>query len=98
MSARDLTAQDTSIPAAADVVDDQRAAVLRELFAEVLEMPGVGIDDDFFDLGGHSLLLLRLIGRIRTRLGVEVSFRDLFQGPTVSALLARIDARETDTH
>lgn len=91
MLMRRLDSVDVEAPVAPD-----RSAVLCELFAEVLNLPTVGVDDDLFDLGGHSLLLVRLIGRIRTRLGIEVGFRDLFQASTVNSLLRRIDARAAE--
>jgi thioesterase domain-containing protein/acyl carrier protein len=59
---------------------------LAALFAEVLGVPRVGIDDGFFDLGGHSLSATRLVARIRAELSVEVPIRAVFDAPTVSQL------------
>ncbi len=59
------------------------------VWQDLLGLERVGLDDNFFDLGGHSLLMVRLRSRLRDVLGVEPSIIDLFQFPTVSAQAKR---------
>ncbi|MBM7169140.1 AMP-binding protein [Streptomyces sp. G44] len=65
---------------------DETERILAAAFAEVLELDRVGIDEDFFDLGGNSLRAIRLVGLIRSELNQEVSIRRLFAARTVTGL------------
>ncbi|HEX2078241.1 MAG TPA: amino acid adenylation domain-containing protein [Longimicrobium sp.] len=69
---------------------DETERAIAEIWREALGVEQVGVDDNFFDLGGHSLLLVRVHGRIREALGPEVTVVELFQHPTVGALAARL--------
>ncbi len=53
-------------------------------------MPRVGIEQNFFDLGGHSLLLARVHGLLRERLKLDISMVELFCYPTVGSLAASL--------
>ncbi|MFD9607732.1 condensation domain-containing protein, partial [Streptomyces sp. NPDC059970] len=66
--------------------------ILRGLFAQVLDLDEVGLDDNFFALGGHSLLVSRLIARVRSTLGVELGVRTVFRNPTVASLVQALEA------
>ncbi|MCX4820171.1 amino acid adenylation domain-containing protein [Streptomyces sp. NBC_01142] len=68
-----------------------REAALCALVAEVVGIPQVGADRDFFEVGGHSLSALRLADRIRTTLGLEMTVRDVFRARTVRALAGLLD-------
>jgi acyl transferase domain-containing protein/thioesterase domain-containing protein len=62
------------------------------VWREVLGVDAVGIDENFFDLGGHSLLMARVHARLREELAPAVTMIELFQHPTVGAIAAHLDA------
>ncbi|TDD61278.1 amino acid adenylation domain-containing protein [Kribbella antibiotica] len=87
-----LPTPDTAVPAVRRHPWTPQERVLCDLFAEVLGRSEVRLDESFFDLGGYSLLGIRLVTRIRTVLGVDLSVRDLFAAPTVAQLTKRLDS------
>ncbi|MEU2509984.1 amino acid adenylation domain-containing protein [Streptomyces sp. NPDC007863] len=66
-------------------------ARLAGLFREILRLDSVGVHDNFFALGGHSMASMRLLGRIRTEFGVELGIRDVFDALTVAGLAGKLD-------
>ncbi|MFJ9817506.1 amino acid adenylation domain-containing protein [Streptomyces sp. NPDC101151] len=72
---------------------DECEAAIARIWAEVLDLPRVGVDDDFFEVGGHSLIATRITARILDTFGVEVALRALFEKRTVAALARVVEER-----
>jgi amino acid adenylation domain-containing protein len=62
-----------------------------EVWSEVLKRPRVGIHDDFFALGGHSILALQVATRLREAFGVEVPLRRIFEASTLADLAREVE-------
>lgn len=70
---------------------EKRLALLWE---ELLDCKGIGLDDNFFDIGGHSLVGLRLFTRIQSEFGAKLPLGTLFEAPTVRSLASLIEREE----
>jgi amino acid adenylation domain-containing protein len=68
--------------------------VLVDLWSELLGVDRIGVEDDFFQLGGHSLLVAKLAARVRQVFQVELSLVEVFKKPTVSELAEAIEKAE----
>src|ERR1700751_4540408 len=66
--------------------------ILAGIYAHVLGLERVGVDDSFFDLGGDSISAMRLIAAINTSLDAHLAVRTVFEAPTVAQLAPRIGA------
>ena len=65
---------------------DQLESELVRLWEQILEVEPIGVEDDFFALGGSSLTAMRVVARLRNAHGVRVTVRSLFEQPTVASL------------
>jgi acyl carrier protein len=71
---------------AEDLPNTETERVIAEIWSEVLNYDQVGREDDFFDLGGHSVLATQVAARLRRALGRDVPERALFDWPTIATL------------
>ena len=93
-------------PSPANMLQDEVSTVpstdlerrVSAILEQLLGLEEIGPDDNFFLLGGHSLMGAQLIARIRTTFGVEVALQSLFEAPTVADLSAEIERLTTSRH
>jgi len=68
--------------------------ILSKIWEQVLQQPKVGIHDNFFHLGGHSLRAVQLVGLIQQELSVAIKLSEIFAAPTVAALASQLVDRQ----
>jgi amino acid adenylation domain-containing protein len=89
--------RDTSEPAAGYVAPGTVVEeLIAEIWAEVLKLDKIGIHDNFFDLGGHSLKATQVMSRVREMFRMDLALRILFEAPTVAELASRVEQRLAD--
>ena len=79
-----------------EAANDEMEELLVAIWEEVLERDGVGIQDNFFEIGGHSLKGMQIIARIHKDMNVSLNLQDLFQNPTISAIKKIIKEKKLD--
>lgn len=72
---------------------DSVAQVLISAWRELLNINSIGLGDDFFELGGYSLLALKLVTRLEERLMIDITMRDVFENPVFASLLKLLKQR-----
>ena len=72
--------------------DTERA--LAEMWQALLGLDTVGVDDDFFELGGESLIAVQLFAKIRARFKIDLPLSTLFEAPTIAACASLLDAQQ----
>jgi acyl carrier protein len=65
---------------------------LESIWSEVLGVSPIGVLDNFFVLGGHSLMAIQVISRVRKIFAVELPLRTLFENPTIAELATAIES------
>jgi len=69
---------------------------LCDIWCQILELEQVGIHDNFFDLGGHSLLITKLLTQVRKTFQADLPLRSLLESPTVAELAEKIELAQKD--
>ncbi|MBV1850530.1 non-ribosomal peptide synthetase [Catellatospora tritici] len=86
-----LSGHSATAPADGPSVPEQLLAIWREAF----EVDDIGVDDDFFELGGYSMLAVQVVTRIQEQFGVEISFVDFFETSSITEITKLIDEGRT---
>jgi acyl-coenzyme A synthetase/AMP-(fatty) acid ligase/acyl carrier protein len=87
----EITATDTSTGTGPVAPRTTTEKIIAEVWAELLDRPDVGVEDDFFALGGHSLTALRVISRLRDRLDGKLTLRAFFEARTIARLARKLE-------
>ncbi|MDJ1136009.1 SDR family NAD(P)-dependent oxidoreductase [Streptomyces iconiensis] len=88
---RTVTASPRNLATPYVEAETEAQRVIAEMWAETLAVDAIGIDDDFFDLNGNSLVAVQLVARIRERFDVDIAVASLFEARTIRGLAQEIE-------
>ncbi|NER99131.1 MAG: amino acid adenylation domain-containing protein, partial [Symploca sp. SIO1B1] len=96
---RSLPKPDTLLISDLDIVAPKTATEekLVQIWSEVLNLQAVGVENNFFDLGGNSLHASRVLARISEKFNSELSLKTIFAAPTIAQLAKHLDSAKTET-
>ncbi|MCR9212906.1 MAG: LLM class flavin-dependent oxidoreductase [Proteobacteria bacterium] len=83
--------------ASTETASSDTEAAISKIWCEALGMSEVGVTDNFFDLGGHSLLVVQVQRRLKELFDKEVAITDMFRFSTIQALAGHIDGEKSET-
>lgn len=95
----DLTALPAPEPATADpdsAPESEAETLIAAVWSEVLGREHIRADDDFFAMGGHSLIALRVVARLKKQLGVAMSAREVYRHPRLRDLARHVEGLRAD--
>ena len=78
------------------VFDHTLAGILQSIWSRLLEIPSVGWDDNFFEVGGHSLLVVQMTALIQEQTGYSLPVASVFANPTIRTLTTYLKTRQAD--
>ncbi|MGH7798833.1 MAG: amino acid adenylation domain-containing protein, partial [Candidatus Binatia bacterium] len=96
LPAVDSVRADLEVPYVAPRTDTEK--VLAAIWTGVFKLDRVGIHDNFFDLGGHSLTAVQVASRIRDAFQIDLSLRTIFEKPTITGLAEHVEAASPKKH
>ena len=73
---------------------NETEAQIAEIWQEILGIEKVGVTDNFFEVGGHSLRVIRVLSKLRAEFGVDIKIEDVFSNPTIEYIAKEVSRKQ----